>query len=219
MCPTLPDPHELQHSRLLCPLPSPRVCPSSRPLNWWCHPSISSSVSPSPPAFSLSQHQGLYQWVSSLHQVAKVLELQHQSVQWIFRTVFLQDGLVGSPRSPRDSQEASPTSQFKSINSLVLSLLCGPAFTSIHDYWKNHNFWLYSAVNTPVVLSVSASSWGPVCLQCLGLPETLNWCQMIVLWVGLPVPWLRSLTHHPSLVSKIHSVSLAPACTCSVLHH
>ena len=47
--------------------------------------------SPSPPAFNLSQHQGLFQWVSSLHQVAKVLELQfqHQSFQWIFRTHFL----------------------------------------------------------------------------------------------------------------------------------
>ena len=46
---------------------------------------------PSPPAFSLSQHQGLFQWVSSSHQVAKVLELQlqHQSFQWIFRTSFL----------------------------------------------------------------------------------------------------------------------------------
>ena len=47
--------------------------------------------SPSPPVFNLSQHQGLFQWVSSLHHVAKVLEfqLQHQSFQWIFRTDFL----------------------------------------------------------------------------------------------------------------------------------
>ena len=47
--------------------------------------------SPSPPTFDLSHHQGLFQWVSSLHQVAKVLEfqLQHQSFQWIFRTDFL----------------------------------------------------------------------------------------------------------------------------------
>ena len=45
--------------------------------------------SPSPPDFNLSQHQGLFQWVSSLHQVAKVLEFQHQSFQWIFRTDFL----------------------------------------------------------------------------------------------------------------------------------
>ena len=48
--------------------------------------------SPSPPAFNLSQHQGLFQWVSSLHQVAKVLEfrLQHQSFQWTFRTDFFR---------------------------------------------------------------------------------------------------------------------------------
>ena len=53
--------------------------------------------SPSPPALNLSQYQGLFKWVSSLHQVAKVLEflLQHQSFQWIFRTDFLLDGLIG----------------------------------------------------------------------------------------------------------------------------
>ena len=80
--------------------------------------------SPSP-AFNLSQHQGLSQWVSSSHQVAKVLELQlqHQSFQWIFRADLLQDGLVGSPCSPRNSQESSSTPQFKSILSLALSFL------------------------------------------------------------------------------------------------
>ena len=45
-------------------------------------------------------------------------------------------GLTSSPFSPRDSQESSPTPQFKSINSLALSFLYGPTFTSIHDYWK-----------------------------------------------------------------------------------
>ena len=71
--------------------------------------------SPSPPAFNLSQHQGLFKWVSSWHQVAKVLEfqLQHQSFQWIFRTDFLYGGLVGSPCSPRDSQESSLTIKYK----------------------------------------------------------------------------------------------------------
>ena len=97
--------------------------------------------SPSPPTFNLSQHQGLFQWVSSLHQVAKVLEfqLQHQSLQWIFRTDLLQDGLVGSPCSPRNSQESSLPPQFKSINSLVLSFLYSPTLKSIPDYWKNHS--------------------------------------------------------------------------------
>ena len=65
---------------------------------------------------------------------------QHQSFQRIFRTNFLEDGLVGSPLSPRDSQESSPTPQFKSINFSVLSLLYDPNLTSIHDYWKNHSF-------------------------------------------------------------------------------
>ena len=105
-------------------------------------PSHHPLMSPSPPAFDLSQHQGLFQWVSSLHQVATVLEfqLQHHSFLWIFRTDFLQDGLVGSPCSPRDSQESSPTPQFKSINSLALNFLYNPTLTSIYDYWKNHNF-------------------------------------------------------------------------------
>ena len=98
--------------------------------------------SPSPPAFNLSQHQGLFQWVNFPHQVAKGLEfqLQHQSFQWIFRTDFLLDGMVGSPSSPRDSQESSLTPLFKSINSLGLSFLYSPTFTSIRDYWKNHSF-------------------------------------------------------------------------------
>ena len=46
------------------------------------------------------------------------------------------------PCCPRDSQESSPEPQFKSIDSLALSLLYGPTLTSIHDYWKNHSFWL-----------------------------------------------------------------------------
>ena len=45
-----------------------------------------------------------------------------------------------SPCSPRDSQESSPTLQFRSINSLALSFLYSPTLTSIHDYWKNHGF-------------------------------------------------------------------------------
>ena len=89
------------------------------------------------PTFNLSQDQGLFKWTSSSHQVAKALEfqLQHQSFQWIFRTEFLYDGLVGSLGSPRDSQESSPTKH----QSLALSFLYSPTFTSIHDHWKNHN--------------------------------------------------------------------------------
>ena len=81
--------------------------------------------SPFLPAPNPSQHQGLFQWVNSLHEVAKVLEfpLQHQSFQWTPETDLIEDGLVGYPCSPRDSQECSPTPQFKSINFLALSFL------------------------------------------------------------------------------------------------
>ena len=53
---------------------------------------------------------------------------------------FRMDVLAGSPCSPRDSQESSPTPQFKSINSLALSFLHSPTLSSIHDHWKNHSF-------------------------------------------------------------------------------
>ena len=100
--------------------------------------------SPSPPALNLSQHQDLFKWVSSFHQVAKVLEfqLQHQSFQWIPRTDRSPLGWIGwiSLQSKGlDSQEPSSTPEFKSINSSVLSFLYSPTVTSIHDYWKNHS--------------------------------------------------------------------------------
>ena len=131
-------PHESQHTRPPSPSPTPGVhantCASSR----WCHPTISSVV-PFSSSLQPYQHQGLLQKVSSLHQVAEVLEfeLQHQSFQWIFRTNFLYNGLVGSPCSPRDSQESSPTPQFKSINSPVLSFLYSPILTSIDAVAKS----------------------------------------------------------------------------------
>ena len=84
-------PHGLQHASLPCPSPTPRAYSNSCPSIRWCHPTISSchpllllpSIFPSIRVFSW--------WVSSLHQVAKVLEfqLQHSSFQWIFRTDFL----------------------------------------------------------------------------------------------------------------------------------
>ena len=109
-----------------------RVCDAIQP----SHPL--SSPSPAP---NHSQHQSLFQGVSSSHEVAKLLELQlqHHSFQRNPRVDLLQNGLVGSPCSPRDSQEFSPTSQFKSINSSALSFLHSPTLTSIHDYWKNHS--------------------------------------------------------------------------------
>ena len=88
-----------------------------------------------------SQHQGPSQWVNSSNEVSRVLEfqLQHQFLQWTPRTDLLQDGLIGSSCSPRDSQESCPTPQFKSINFSAFSFLHSPTLTSIHDHWKNHS--------------------------------------------------------------------------------
>ena len=66
------------------------------------------------------KHQSLFQWVNSSHEVAKVLEfqLQHHSLQRNPKADLLQNGLVGSLCTPRDSQESFPTPQFKRIPGL-----------------------------------------------------------------------------------------------------
>ena len=98
-------PHGLPHARLLCPSPSPGVCPSSCPGNRWCHPTISSSVTlfsfclqsfPASGSFPVSQ-------LFTLGGKVLELQLQHQSFQRLFRVGFLYDWPVGSPCSPRDS--------------------------------------------------------------------------------------------------------------------
>ena len=115
-------PHGPQHPRPPCPSPTPETCSNSCPLSQLCHPTISSSAIPFSSSFNLSQHQDLFQWVSSSHQVAKILELQlqNQSFQSIFRTDFLKDGLVESPCSPRDSNLLQHSSK--------PSILCCSAF-------------------------------------------------------------------------------------------
>ena len=109
-CPTLCDPMD-------CSMPGFLVHPQLPELAQTHGHWVGDAVQPfhplsstSPPAFKLSQHQGLSQWVDCSHQVAKVWELylQHQPFQWIFKTDFLYDWLVGSPCSPRDPQESSP---------------------------------------------------------------------------------------------------------------
>ena len=135
-------PHEPEHTRPPCPSPTPGVHTNSCPSSRWCHPAISSSVIP----FSSSCPQSLTAWGSfpmsqlfiwggqsiGVSALASVLPMNTQ-------TDLLEDGLVGSPCSPRDSQESSPTPQFKSINSSVLSFLHSPTLTSIHDPWKNNS--------------------------------------------------------------------------------
>ena len=85
------QPHGWQLARPLCPLPTPGGSSNAHPLSRWHHPVISSSVVPFFSHLQSFSASGYFQWVNSLHQVAKLLEfqLQHQSFHWIFRTDFL----------------------------------------------------------------------------------------------------------------------------------
>ena len=121
--------------------PTPGVHPNPCPLSQWCHPTISSSVVP----FS-SRPQSLP--ASGSFQMSQLLTSGGQSIGVSASASVLpmniQDwfplGWTGCIFCcPRDSQESSPTPQFKSINFSVLSFLYSPTLTSIHDYWKNHS--------------------------------------------------------------------------------
>ena len=134
-------PHELQHARPPCPSLTPGVHSDSRPSSRWCHPAISSSVIPfssypqSLPASESFPMSQLFAWGGQSTGVSASASFLQRTP----RTDLLQNGLVGSPCSPRDSQESSPTPQFKSINSLALSFLHSPTLTSTHDHRKNHS--------------------------------------------------------------------------------
>ena len=102
------------------------------------HPLSSSS----PPSFNLSQHQGPFKWVRSSHQVAK-----YWSFNFSISSSNEYSGLISLRMNWMDLlavqetlQESSPTQQFKSINSSVLSFLYSPTLKSIHDHRKNHSF-------------------------------------------------------------------------------
>ena len=113
----------------------------SGPSSQWCHPAISSSAVPfsscpqSLPASESFPMSQLFTWGGQSTGVSASASFPPKNL----RADLLQNGLVGSPCSPRDSQESSPTPQFKSINSSVLSLLHSPTLTSIHDHRKNYS--------------------------------------------------------------------------------
>ena len=131
----------LQHTMPPCPSPTPRVYSNSCPSSQWCHPKISSSAIPfscCPHSFPASGSVPMSQSFTSGGQnigvsaSASVLPMNIQdwfALRWT--------GLISC--SPRDSQESSPTTQLKSINSSAFSFLYGPNLTSLHDYWKNHS--------------------------------------------------------------------------------
>ena len=130
------QPHGLQHDRPLCPSPTPGAYSSSCPLSRWCHPTISFSVDrfsshlhsfPASGSFPMSQ---FFAWWLKYQSFSFSISPSNE----YSGLISFKDGLVGFPYSPRDSQESSPTPQFKSINSSVPSFLYSPTLTSTHDY-------------------------------------------------------------------------------------
>ena len=118
--------------------------------------------SPFPPAFNLPQHQGLFKWISSLHQVAKVLELQlqHQSFQWTLRT----DLLAGSPCSPRDSQESTNQKGFRLTQIYLISIshllnFIPPPPTHLHQHTAIHSLLPSSKRLSPFLPSEPGFTW------------------------------------------------------------
>ena len=133
-------PHESQHARPPCPSQTPRVHSESRPSSQssshliFCRPFL--LLPPIPPSIRVfSNESALHmRWPKYWSFSFSIIPTQRNP-----RADLLQNGLVGCPCSPRDSQESSPKPQFKSINSSALSLLHSPALTSIHDHRKNHS--------------------------------------------------------------------------------
>ena len=127
-------PHGLQHARLSCPSPTPRACSNSCPSLWWFHPTISSSVIPfssSLQSFPVSGSFQMSQFFPSGGQsigVSASASILPMNIQDWFPLGWT--GWISC--SPRDSQESSPTPQFKSINFLALRFLYSPTLTSPH---------------------------------------------------------------------------------------
>ena len=126
-----------------CPPLSQRVCSHSCLLSQWCYLTISSSAAP----FSFWLQSFLASESFLMSQLFCIMWPKYWSFSFSKSPSNENSGLIPfridlfDPCCPRDSQESSAP-QFKSIYSLALSLLYGPTLTFIHDYWKNHSFWL-----------------------------------------------------------------------------
>ena len=128
--PGLPVHHQLQSSLRLTSIQS--VMPSSHLI--LCHPLL--LLPPINPRIRVFYNESTLRMRWSKYWSFSFSIIPSKEIP---RADLLQNGLVGSPCSPRDSQESSPAPQFKSINSSALSLLQSPTLTSIHDHWKNHS--------------------------------------------------------------------------------
>ena len=134
--------HGLQHARLPCPSPTPRTCSNSHPSSWWGHLTSSSSVAPFSSCLQSFPGSGFF-------PVSQFFESGGQSIgasasAWVLPMNI--QGWFPLDLTPLISLQFKGLSrifskpQFKGINSSVSAFFYCPAITSIHDYWKNHNF-------------------------------------------------------------------------------
>ena len=134
-------PHGLQHTRLSCPSPSPRVCPSSCPSHWWCHPTISSSAIPFSPCLQSFPASGSFPMSQFLTSGGQSIG---PSVSASVLPMNIQDwfpwGWTGLTSLLSKTLKSFSNTTIQNINSSALSFLYGPALTLIHNYLKNHSF-------------------------------------------------------------------------------
>ena len=196
-------PHGLQHVRFHCPSPTSGDNSNSCRLSWWSNPTISSSVVPfssrlqSFPAsgsFSMSQFIILGGLNIGVSASASVLPINIQD--W-----FPLERIGWISCSPRDSQESSPTPQFKSINSSVLSFLYSPTLTSIHDYWKNHSLTRWTFVGK--VMSLLFNMLSRLVIAFLPRSKCLLiswlWSSSAVIWEPPKIKLVTLSTVSPSI--------------------
>ena len=135
------QPHELQHARLPCPSPAPRVHPNSCPSSQWCHPAISSSAVPfsscsqSLPASESFPMSQFFTWGGQSTEVSastSVLPMNTQDWSPVGWTGWISLQSKGLPR-------VFSNTTVQKLQFLVLSFLYSPTLTSIHDHWKNHS--------------------------------------------------------------------------------
>ena len=133
--------HGLQHARPPHPPPTPTACSNSCPLSQWCHTTISSSVIPFSPHLQSFPASGSFPMSQPFPSGGQSIEISTSaSVLPMNSQGWFPLGLPSLISLQFKGLSRVPTPQFKSISSLVLSLLYGPMLTSIHDYWKNHSF-------------------------------------------------------------------------------
>ena len=191
--------HEPQHARPPCPSPTPRVHPNPCPLSRWCHPIISSSVVPfsscpqsCPASGSFQRSQLFTSGGQSIGVSASTSVLPMNTQDWS-----PLGWTVGSPSCPRDSQESSPTPQFKSINSSVLSFIYGPYLTTGKTIAVTRQTFVGKVMS---LLFNMLSRLGIVFFQG---PRSFNFMAVVTICSDFGAQKIKSLTVSPSIRHEV----------------